>query len=84
MTAAKAWTSLIITFLTPLLMTYGIGMDTTVEQLITIVVTAVIGAVATLLRTEQASNRITMRRLVRPAFWITLYVYELLHAIVVY
>jgi hypothetical protein len=47
MTAAKAWTSLIITFLTPLLMTYGIGMDTTVEQLITIVVTAVIGAVAT-------------------------------------
>ncbi len=46
-TAAKPWTSLLTTFLTPLLMVYGIGMDTTVEQLITIVVTAVTGAVAT-------------------------------------
>jgi hypothetical protein len=47
MTANKAWTALISSVIFPYLANWGIGPDTTVEQLITIVVAAAFTAVLT-------------------------------------
>lgn len=47
MTANKAWTALISSVIFPYLANWGIGPDTTVEQLIAIVVAAAFTAVLT-------------------------------------
>ena len=47
MTAAKAWTAAITAVVVPFLAQFGIGADTTVEQLIAIIVGGIVSYAAT-------------------------------------
>jgi hypothetical protein len=47
MTTAKAWTAAITAVVVPLLAQFGIGADTTVEQLIAIIVGGLVSYIAT-------------------------------------